>query len=144
MLRNAPKYIAGFIISAFLIASCTPSVPTSAYPTYDPFAPVNKNGTNAGSAPVQSGAPLPDRTIPPGPRPTKAPVSIFVQKFDANAALAAPTPDLPHAIPSPRQEADTYTVQAGDTLGSIAQAYGVSLNSLLQANNLSESSVLTV
>ena len=141
MLRNA---VAGLILCAILIASCAPTVPTSAYPTYDPFAPVNQNGTTAGSVPVQNGGSLPDRPIPPGPRPTRAPISIFVQKFDANAVLSAPTPDLPHAIPSPRQESDTYTVQAGDTLGSIAQAYGISLNSLLQANHLDESSVLTI
>jgi murein DD-endopeptidase MepM/ murein hydrolase activator NlpD len=35
-------------------------------------------------------------------------------------------------------------VQAGDTLGSIAQAYGISLNTLMEANGLSESSVLSI
>jgi murein DD-endopeptidase MepM/ murein hydrolase activator NlpD len=56
----------------------------------------------------------------------------------------APTPDAPHAIPSPRQLVDVYTIEAGDTLGSIARAYGISLNTLLEANGLSESSILLV
>jgi LasA protease len=142
MLRNATKYIVGLIISAFLIASCAPSVPTAVFPTYDPFAPVN--GGNASSAPVNSGQAPADRQIPTGPRPTKAPVSVLVQEFDANAVLSKPTPDQPHAVPSPRQDSESYTVQAGDTLGSIAQGYGISLNTLLQANDLNESSILTI
>ncbi len=141
MLRNTTKYIVGWIIAVLVIASCTPSVPTAAYPTYDPFAPIG--GGNAASGAVNSGPVQADRPIPSGPRPTKAPISVQVQEFDANASLK-PTPDLPHAIPTSRQEADTYTVQSGDTLGSIAQAYGISLNSLLQANNLNESSVLAI
>ena len=142
MLRHAMKYIVGLIISALLIVSCTPTVPTEAYPTYDPFAPVI--GGNGSSAAVNSGQVPADRQIPTGPRPTKAPISVFVQEFDANAVLSKPTPDLPHAIPSPRQDSESYTVQAGDTLGSIAQAYGISLNSLLQANDLNEASILAV
>jgi LasA protease len=142
MLRNATKYIVGLLISALLIVSCTPSVPTAAYPTYDPFAPVN-GGTSA-SAAVNQGQAQGDSPIPSGPRPTKSPVSILVQEFDANAVLSAPTPDTPHAIPSPRQDSESYTVQPGDTLGSVAQAYGISLNTLLQANNLDESSMLTI
>ncbi|MUK00828.1 LysM peptidoglycan-binding domain-containing protein [Vibrio cholerae] len=38
--------------------------------------------------------------------------------------------------------AGTYTVQAGDTLGSIAAAHGVSLDALFTANGLSYSSVI--
>ena len=142
MLRNAPKYFVGLIISALVVASCTPTVPTKAYPTYDPFAPVN--GGNAPLGAVNNGQVPADRPLLAGPRPTKAPVSILVQEFDAKAVLSAPTPDRPHAIPSPRQDVESYSVQDGDTLGSIAQAYGISLNSLLQANDLNESSVLTI
>ena len=36
--------------------------------------------------------------------------------------------------PAPEPEKKTYTVQKGDTLGAIAQRFGVSLPSLLQAN----------
>jgi murein DD-endopeptidase MepM/ murein hydrolase activator NlpD len=55
-----------------------------------------------------------------------------------------PTPDAPHALPTPRKDADTYTVQGGDTLGNIAQRYGVDLNSIVQANNLTNPDILSV
>ncbi len=142
MLRNTTKYMAGLISFALLLISCTPSVPTAAYPTYDPFAPVN--GGSVSSAAANSGQAPANRPIPAGPRPTKAPVTVLVQEFDANAVLSKPTPDRPHAVPTSRQEAETYTVQAGDFPGSIAQAYGISVNSLLQANNLNEASILSV
>ncbi|MGE5375691.1 MAG: LysM peptidoglycan-binding domain-containing protein [Bacteroidota bacterium] len=142
MHRNATKYIVGLVISVLILTSCTPTVPTAAYPTYDPFAPVS-GGSPPPAANTSGQAPA-DRPVPSGPRPTKAPVSILIQEFDKNAVLSTPTPDLPHAIPTARQDVASYTVQAGDTLGSIAQAYGISLNSLLQSNNLNESSVLTI
>jgi murein DD-endopeptidase MepM/ murein hydrolase activator NlpD len=39
---------------------------------------------------------------------------------------------------------DQYTVQPGDTLGIISQKYGITLEALMQANGLNESSVLSV
>jgi len=39
---------------------------------------------------------------------------------------------------------DQYVVQAGDTLGSIAQGYGVSVEDLMQANGLTDANLLTV
>jgi LasA protease len=51
-------------------------------------------------------------------------------------ALITPTPDVPHPLPSERTQVELYTVQAGDSLGTIAQYYGVSLEQLVQANNL--------
>src|SRR5512142_1532901 len=140
MLRTAPTFIAGITICVVLISSCTPSVPTQAYPTYDPFAPVN--GTSLAPAVVQNGQLVVNTKIPNGPPPTRAPLSVTISP--RNAIASTPTPDQPHTIPTLRASSDTYTVQAGDTLGSIAQAYGISLNSLLQANGLSESSVLSV
>lgn len=141
MLRNLPRHIIGLLIFVVLASSCAPSVPTAAYPTYDPFAPVS--GGNAPSAAMNNGQVPAERPIPSGPRPTRAPVSVLVQELDSNVS-SVPTPDLPHAIPSPRQNTESYTVQSGDTLGSIAQAYGINLNSLLEANNLNESSVLSI
>ena len=51
------------------------------------------------------------------------------------AALHAPAP-----APAAREE--LYTVRSGDTLSGIAQSYGVSLRSLMQANGLNGSSIL--
>lgn len=142
MSRAAAIPLVPISILILLVSSCAPAGPTSAYPTYDPFAPVN--GASGGAAPVQGGETLPDRAIPEGPTPTRAPVSVTVQERDPNAFFGTPTPDPPHPIPSPRQLVDVYTVVAGDTLGSIARGYGISLNSLLEANGLNESSILTI
>lgn len=63
---------------------------------------------------------------------------------DPNAPLVTPTPDPRRALPTPRQDADQYVVQAGDTLGSIAQTYAVSLEALMQANGLADPNLLDV
>lgn len=41
-----------------------------------------------------------------------------------------------------RTQVETYTVQAGDTASSIAQRFGLSVNSILWANNLSKYSII--
>lgn len=110
------------------------------YPTYNPFVPLN------GNAPASDGnltsSPFPTRT--PGPTPTRAPLSVTIPASNLNSLLLTPTPDLPHSLPTPRQDANQYTVQPGDTLGSIAQVYGVSVETLMQANNLTDANLLAV
>ncbi|WP_442860571.1 LysM peptidoglycan-binding domain-containing protein [Arthrobacter sp. zg-Y916] len=54
-------------------------------------------------------------------------------------APAAPAPAAPAAAP---EAAGSYTVVPGDTLGAIAAKHGVSLKSVLEANNLSMTSVI--
>jgi LasA protease len=123
-----------------LLSACTPTVPTAAYPTYDPFAPVN--GTQLAPAAVQNGSVVVNANATHGAPPPRAPISVTISPL--NTDLYTPTPDQPHALPTVRQSADSYTVQAGDTLGSIANAYGISLDSLMKANALDESSVLSI
>ena len=74
--------------------------------------------------------------------PTRVPLSVTLPA--RNASLASPTPDAPHPLPPPREFVDQYTVQAGDTLGRIAQRYGITLEALMQANGLNEASVLSI
>lgn len=50
--------------------------------------------------------------------------------------ILTPTPDTARVLPTPRLEPDEYLVQPNDSLGMIAQHYGVSLDSLIQANEL--------
>ncbi|HVU11717.1 MAG TPA: LysM peptidoglycan-binding domain-containing protein [Phototrophicaceae bacterium] len=47
-----------------------------------------------------------------------------------------------NSVPLPNQ--DTYTVQPGDTLGSIAAQYGVSVNAIMQANHLTNPNLLSL
>jgi LasA protease len=58
--------------------------------------------------------------------------------------LVSPTPDALRVLPTPRQDLDQYVVQPGDSLGSIAQQYGVSVEAILQANDLPDPNVLDV
>ena len=79
-----------------------------------------------------------------GPTPTRAPLTILVPTHNPGAPLVTPTPDRPHTLPTPRKAADQYVVVAGDTLGSIAAANGISVDALERANNLSGGSVLNI
>ncbi len=81
---------------------------------------------------------LPTVTPPPAiptatPRPTQTPTL---------TATPEPTPTLeptPEPTPTPEPPAAglrRYTVQAGDTLRAIAERFGVTIEAILQANNL--------
>lgn len=133
------KHISILLI-AFLVSACAPTTALPTYPVYDPFAPVA--GTD--EAPVSNQNPQPLNPTSSGPTPTRAPLSVTLPGRDTNPAGFAPTPDAPHPLPTARDFMDAYTVQPGDTLGRIAQAYGISLDALMQANGLDESSILSV
>jgi len=133
------KYSIFLLLSAFLFSACS-TTSTNPYPTYDPFAPVN--GTVIVPPPIQTGEIIVSTNTPTGPTPTRASLSVTLPP--RNSTFSTPTPDSPHPLPPPREYVDQYTVQAGDTLGSIAQGYGITLDALLQANGLNEFSVLSV
>ncbi|MGW8250872.1 MAG: LysM peptidoglycan-binding domain-containing protein, partial [Anaerolineales bacterium] len=63
---------------------------------------------------------------------------------DPAAPILTPTPDSPHPIPTLRTEPVQYVVQAGDTLGLIAQRYGVSLDEVITANSITNPNLLEV
>ena len=112
------------LLVTLLIASCAPTVELTPYPTYDPFAPVGQ--TYVPPEPIQQGeVAISPRTV--GPTPTRAALSVNVPTRDPNVEPKSPTPDFPHQLPPPREVVDQYTVQAGDTLGTIAQGYGITL-----------------
>lgn len=58
--------------------------------------------------------------------------------------VESPTPDDPHALPALRSEADTHTIQAGETLGLIANQYGVSIQQLAEINNIANPDLVEV
>jgi LasA protease len=60
------------------------------------------------------------------------------------APILTPTADVPHPLPSLRTEPEQYVVQAGDTLGIIAQRYGIGLEEVLEANKLLNPNLLAV
>jgi LasA protease len=142
MFAIPARFTIYFLIVAVLLSSCKKSSSAEAYPTYDPFAPVN--GSSSEPAPVPGSNVMQPLRTPLGPTPTRAPITVNVPPPNLNSSSITPTPDLPHSIPTPRDFLDQYTVQPGDTLGSIASIYGITLEALMQANGLDESSMLMV
>ena len=70
----------------------------------------------------------------PNPAPTNHPAG----------PLQTPTPDAPHPLPSLRIDPEIYQVKSGDTLGQIARQYGVSLDQIIQENNLTNPDLVEV
>lgn len=138
--RMRTRIAAGIILVTFFVSSCSTSS-SNAYPTYDPFAPVGATNAVPG---IQEGVVVNSENQPHGPAPTRAPISVTLPPRNPGIGLTTPTPDPPHPLPPPREYVDQYTVQAGDTLGSISRRYGISLDALMQANGMNESSILSI
>ncbi len=62
----------------------------------------------------------------------------------SDTTINTPTPDSPHFVPTLRAETQEYTVKSGDTLGLIAQRFGISLETLIAANKLANPDLLKV
>lgn len=110
-----------FISASLLLTACTRSAANSA--AWTPAAPV----------PIILPAVSPIQTYLPPTRPPGSLPSTPTPDPGHGILPAAPTmenPDTSSAGPG------TYTVQAGDYLGAIAAAYGISLEELAAANNL--------
>jgi len=58
--------------------------------------------------------------------------------------ILTPTPDAPHPIPGMRSDTEEYTVQPGDTLGQIAEGFGVSIDAIAEASNIENINILSV
>ena len=80
--------------------------------------------------------PIPLSTLTPSPsNPTDGP---------PEAVSLSPTPDPPRTLPALRSEPIYYTVQAGDSLGPIAQRYLVSVNHIVEENDLDNPDLLEI
>lgn len=128
------------LLMTVALSACAPSTATPVfYPTYDPFLPIpQETFTPSASA----AAPL---TETREPTPTRAPLIVSLPNTAvSDQSINTPTPDAERILPTPRQDAEQYVVQAGDTLGHIAQKYGISVSDLMQANNITDANVLEV
>ena len=131
------------LLLGFFLGACTtgPSSLAAGYPTYDPFVPL-QDSSGSPIDPNATSGPIATRT--PGPTPTLAPLTILIPTRKPGSPLMTPTPDTPRSLPTPRQAAQQYVVVSGDSLGSIADSYGISVEELEKANNLSNDSVLNI
>jgi LasA protease len=62
----------------------------------------------------------------------------------AGAPVYTPTPDAPHSLPAMRKEPEQYLVQPGDTLGRIAERYGISIEQIAQSNQIPDPNLLAI
>lgn len=100
-----------------------------------PTKPFSEIWNSSGSA-----APVVSPTNQAGVTPAQA--ALYIKQ--PGEAVETPTPDAPHALPTPRNEAETYVVQPGDALGKIAQRYGITLDMLVEANGILNPDLLEV
>ncbi len=78
-----------------------------------------------------------------GAQPTSA-MYLPIIRQAGDPTISTPTPDAPRQLPGLRTEEEYYVVQVGDTLGEVARRYGVSLEALIQANELINPDLLAV
>ncbi len=138
-----------WLLVVLLLSACRKSseedYPSATPEGYNPFVPLNSNAT---LVPVIGGTvviPTVGAVQRAGPTPTLASFSVQLPPTRIpGAPILTPTPDSPRALPTPRVNPNQHLVQAGDTLGTIAQQYGVSLSALMQANGLSDPNLLSV
>lgn len=132
------------LLFLFLLVSCTSTDSTPVVlPTYDPFVPIplTPSGTVEVIASITAS---PTITPTREPTPTRAPANVPSFLGTTSQIQTSPTPDPARILPTPRQDTDEYVVQAGDTLGDIAQRYGISVQSILEVNNIADANVLEV
>ena len=140
---NFQRNISTLLLWTFLLASCTSTESTPVvFPTYDPFVTIQV--TQAQTTTTSSLTPSPTITPTREPTPTRAPANVPSFSGITNQIQTSPTPDPARILPTPRQDVEEYIVQIGDTLGDIAQRYGISMQSLIDANNIPDPNILEV
>jgi LasA protease len=138
-----------FSLFALLLASCAPGTADISTVTpvgYNPFVPLGESSPIAIPTSVD-GTPYVFPTPTEGPFivPTAVPLDqLLPTPRPVGQPIYTPTPDKPRVLPTARLNAEQYVVQAGDTLDTISQSYGVSLEALMQANGLNDANLLEV
>lgn len=141
------RFIVYFLLPVLLLSSCAPAqdIPTLTPPAYNPFIPLEGSPVVIPTSAAGTALGQPAPTEGPFIIPTAIPLEqLLPTPWPAGTPRPSPTPDGPRTLPTARTDADRYIVQLGDTLGSIAQAYGVGVEALMQANGLTDPNLLEV
>jgi hypothetical protein len=111
------------LLLTLLLAACGQSndLPTLV-PTADPGLIDNDNGDN-GDIEDESPRATPSPDLPPTWTPAPTPL---------------PATPMPTVGPTAEPQLITYTIQPGDTLGIIAERYGVTVEELAELNNIAD------
>ncbi len=120
--RNFWKF--SWIVIAIVLAGCVQPAPQSGL-----WRPAETTGT----------------PNPSQPNPLATGIYLQVPATHApGTPFLTPTPDEIHPVPTLNTEPQEYVIAAGDTLGKVASAYNVSLDTLIQANNISNANLVEV
>ncbi len=140
---NVQRFISTLLLTCLLVSCASTESTPAAFPTYDPFIPINNQTPHTINS-NDSFTPSPTITPTREPTPTRAPANVPPFFGTTSQIQTTPTPDPARILPTPRQNADEYIVQFGDTLGDIALRYGISVQALMQANNMTDPNLLAV
>lgn len=124
-------------IASLRVAGLTVLLPIAApveAPTLPPQILETPLAPDPDITPTPTPSPRPDPTFTP--RPTSTPTATVTPTASATATPEPTAPPEPTTAPAPQGGQRRYTVQPGDTLRSIAETNGVSVDALLRANNL--------
>lgn len=115
------------LILAIALAACVHAIPD-----------ISPQGTDGGSLNTN----LPTVFVP---TPTMTPSFHLLPTRIPGSPILTPTPDSPHisSVKDPSGP-ESYIVQYGDTLSTIAERYGVKWEALMAANNLADPNALVV
>lgn len=131
-IRPNKRWLWGSLWLALCLVAC--GAPETVEPTMGIAATMTlTSGAGETPAPVLTEAPYPVVTLPPIAPPNAYPAP---GEATLTAETPAASPSEPAAQPAPA--VITYTIQRGDALQAIASAYGVTLDELMAANNLTD------
>lgn len=129
--RSAPVALAGAAVAVLGIGG----IALATGVLDGPSVPGPTANLGAGASETPSATPSPTLTARPTPTPSPSPAATAVPTpVPTPVPTVAPVPTSPP--PPPPQQ--TYTVQQGDTLGSIAQQFGTTVAALQAANGIED------
>ena len=125
--QNRSLFIIAFLVVLLTALACSRSVAQG-----DPSWQAPEQGAGgSGSLPLLAGSSATRTPFRPATRLPGTPIF-------------TPTPDELHSLPAQRTDPERYVVQPNDTLGIIAQRYGISMDELISSNHLRNPDVLEV
>jgi murein DD-endopeptidase MepM/ murein hydrolase activator NlpD len=125
MPRSRLFYLLPLLLVFIITLACNKSIEPLTLPAHDYTSPT----------------PTVTATIAPDP---KMAAYLPVARNPSDPTILSPTPNNPLTLPELRSEDEDYTVQAGDTLGSIAKRYRITAPMILQANDITDPDLLEV
>lgn len=113
------------VIGALVLAGCIRPAPQA-----ELWRPWDSDQT---AMPATSGLPAHAAGTLPALPPTRAP----------GERVISPTPNPPKVLPTIRTDPDEYIVQTGDTLGKISKLFDIAIETLIEANGISNPNLIS-